>query len=155
MSVHLDATKATTAEPWAERAVRLWRQQGVVAFPSLLADAAVDALQGLAHSTLHNDTSPDRSSAIRSSRVGSQRTRTLKALPVSAYHDVLDSLTSTLEPFLSPALGSARLLVLESGALHTASGAVAQEWHRDNVVTDARLAAVQISLHDTTPAAQG
>ena len=150
-----EARAQPEAEPWVGRAIRLWREQGVVVFPSLLDEAAVQTLRDAALATLRNASVTDRSTVIRASRAGAVRTRQLKALPISVYRDVLDSLSSALAPFLSRGLQSDRLLVLESGALRTLPGAASQTWHRDNVLADARLAAVQISLGDTEAAEHG
>ena len=129
------------------RAVGLWRQQGVVVFPSVLNDTVIQALRQSALDTLRDPRRVDLSTSLRES--GNRGSlRTFKAMPMTRSRGALASLAMVLAPFFAEAL-QLPALVAELGVLRTASGAEAQELHRDDRESDGRLAAVQISLVDT------
>lgn len=139
----VDVTEAPIA--WAARAVGLWRQQGVVVFPSLLSGAALHSLRTVVRRTLRNASAIDRSDSIRESGV-SGSLRTLKGLGVSRYREALGLIASRLSLTLSHALLDSSQLLLGSSVLRTSAGAKHQDWHRDNSLRDERIVKVQISL---------
>jgi ankyrin repeat protein len=129
-------------------AVGLWRQQGVVVFPSLLNQSMLAQLRAHAQSSLSNRSVIDRSAAIRESGVRGSH-RTLRAVAVGPYRNALQALASSLTRFLEGALQDRSLLLLESSVLRTSLGAPPQGWHRDSNVRDERLTKIQISLQAT------
>ena len=127
------------------RAVSLWRTQGVVVFPALLAPADVRALQSHARADGAEQEAPvDRTANIRS-----PANRTLRAIPVAHAAEALSALAARLDSFLGYALQSRRRLLLEIGLMRALAGAADQGWHRDDGILDGRIASVQIALVDT------
>ena len=137
-----------TPPEWARRAVKLWREQGVVVFPSLLNATVVSSLREAAEARLQSEDAVDLSGLIRQSS-GNASHRMLRPLPVSPSRGALAALASSLAPFLARALMSPRQLLLDFGAYRTAAGAEAQEWHTDSPFRDSRIAHVQIALVET------
>ena len=135
-----------------ERAVRLWREQGVVAFPSLINASIVDGMREYALAALLDDSAlnPDIRVGLREGGKEGEF-RKIRPMRVGPIRDMLASLAS-LEPFLNGAFQNPRQMVLECAVIKTSSGAHGQEWHRDTDSVDPfddRYAAVQISLVDT------
>lgn len=127
------------------RALSLWRTQGVVVFPALLAPADVRALQSHARADGAEQEAPvDRTANIRS-----PANRTLRAIPVAHAAEALSALAARLDSFLGYALQSRRRLLLEIGLMRVLAGAADQGWHRDDGILDGRIASVQIALVDT------
>ena len=148
LSVHVVNNDASQ---WVARAMRLWREQGVVIFPGLLNSSVVHELRETASAALLDDNA-DLSSLIRqrSTSGGSAPLRTLRAMSVSKGQHALASLASALSPFLAGALHSTSQLLLDFGAYRTAMGAEAQDMHTDSPFKDGRVAHVQVSLMDTS-----
>lgn len=137
---------------WAQRAARLWREQGAVVFPALLDGEAVAQLREAARAALVDETAEDLSNLIR--QTGNASLRTLRPMAVERSRAPLAALATALAPFLAEALQSPRQLLLDFGAYRTRAGAEAQSLHTDSPFHDARVAHVQITLVDTA-AGQG
>ena len=132
----VSAADATT------RALGIWRSQGAVVFPSLLPPSLVAALRSTLLQT--HAATVDRTTDIRK-----PANRALRALPVGSGVDLLNAMASALNAFLSEALQSPSMLLLELGVMSAARGASEQGWHRDDPILDSRTASVQIALVDT------
>lgn len=129
------------------RALSLWRQQGIVIFPSLLDAGMIRLLQAHAREVLipdHDETTVDRTANIRA-----PDRRLLRALSLVKAAQPIQSVASRLAAFLEMALQSDRQLVLELGVMGALPGAAEQGWHRDDGILDSRVASIQVALVDT------
>ena len=132
------------------QALSLWRQQGVVVLPGLLAPAVLQALRDHAQRALDGGAAVERTANIRA-----PANRSLLALPVTeGAAAALGALATSLGPFLRHALMDPRALLLELAVMRASGGATEQAWHRDDGILDRRTASVQIALVDT-PADMG
>jgi ankyrin repeat protein len=127
-----------------EKAVGVWRAQGVVVFPALIAPHVVAGLRqfvrGVCASTNSASTSsapphpveavteatPHRGVVDRSMNIRNPTHRTLRALGVEERPEVLEAIADALGPFLEAALHDSRLLVLEHAVYAIRPGAAAQ-----------------------------
>lgn len=98
-----------------QRALKLWREQGVVVFPALLNATLVEALRAHVRSAVDDPTAIDRTSNIRN-----PSQRTLRALGVAQSSGALETIARLLSPMLAEALQDSKLLVLEHAAYRIA-----------------------------------
>lgn len=129
-----------------QRALQVWRRQGAVVFPGLLPRGMIAELRRRADEARRGTEAEDRSSTIRS-----HQQRELRGIPVAHSGEVVRALAGRLRGFLSSALRSETLLLLESSCLVTRGGAEAQAWHTDVALHDERYAFVQVTLGVLTP----
>lgn len=125
----------------APRAVRIFRRNGVVVFPSLLPLDTIEALRDRVAALRARDGSENRSPTIRSPAC-----RELRGVPVADAREVLELVGRQLAPFLREALRHERQQLLECNTLVTQPGAKDQAWHTDVSVHDERFVAAQIAL---------
>ena len=128
-----------------DKALALWRQQGVVVFPELLDAQLVASLQA----QVQEACDADGQGIDRSANIRQPSKRTLRALSVAQHKEPLEAIAKGLEVFLSEALSDDHQLLLEYGGYEIQPGAAAQDWHRDDSVIDSRVASIQIALTDT------
>jgi hypothetical protein len=139
LSVHLDQPLAL------QRALSLWRQQGVVVFPAMLAPEAVHKLACHVRAAVAPVHAVPRIANIRNPDF-----RTLRGLHVRGSSAALEAIAHKLAPFLREALEDHELEVLEHAAYGVGTGAEQQKFHRDDSIVDSRVVSIQISLVDTS-----
>jgi len=129
-----------------QRAVTLWREQGVVVFPKLLHAADMEILRAHAFEVCVGS---DEGAVDRTANIRKPGNRMLRAAGVRARPEVLEAIAKKLTPFLNAALQDTQHLVLEHSVYRIQPWAAAQEWHRDDGLVDSRLVSLQVSLVDT------
>jgi len=134
-----------------DRAVRLWREQGVVVFPGLLDANVIKLLRDHVLAVCERDEENDPLDLTSDIRKPAKRT--LRVLPVGERPEALEAIAKELSPFLNEALEHSRHLVLEQAAYRIRPGAAEQTWHVDDS-EGASCMTLQVSLVDTA-AAQG
>ena len=133
LSVHLDQPLAL------QRALSLWRQQGVVVFPAMLAPEAVRKLACHVRAAVAPVHAVPRVANIRNPDF-----RTLRGLLVRESSAALEAIANELAPFLREALEDHELVVLEHAAYGVGTGAEQQNFHRDDSCVDSRVVSIQV-----------